>query len=100
MTDETEPTPEAFKLGETPDIGDAEKWLELARKSSKDQELVIDASDVTEMNSALLFAVASSARSFSEAGGKIAILTPSAAFVDAFSDLGLFQDLMKMEFRQ
>jgi anti-anti-sigma regulatory factor len=27
------------------------------------------------------------------------VLRPSGAFVDAFSDLGLFQDLMRMEFR-
>lgn len=27
------------------------------------------------------------------------VLNPSGAFVDAFSDLGLFQDLMRMEFR-
>lgn len=91
---------EAIKIPETPSIADAEALVTHAKGAARDGELVLDAESVAEMNTAYLFATISTARSFAEAGGKVAVLKPSAAFVDAFSDLGLFQDLMKMEFRQ
>jgi anti-anti-sigma regulatory factor len=60
---------------------------------------VIDARGVEDISSAWVLALAALVRAQGEAQ-RIAVIAPSPAFVDAFSDLGLFQDLMKMEFRQ
>jgi len=62
--------------------------------------IVIDASLVERMSSPCAMAVVSAVRHAEENSAKIAVISPAPAFVDAFSDLGLFQDLMKMEFRQ
>ncbi|MEL6476601.1 MAG: hypothetical protein AAFR17_04675 [Pseudomonadota bacterium] len=94
------PPNDPVKIPKSPSIIEAEALVAHAKSLPKDGELVLDAQDVAEMNTAYLLATISTARSFADAGGKVAVIKPSAAFVDAFSDLGLFQDLMKMEFRQ
>lgn len=61
---------------------------------------VIDARGVEHLSTAYALVLVSLARARAADGRRLAILAPSAAFVDAFADLGLFQDLMKMEFCQ
>lgn len=63
---------------------------------------VIDARAVEEIPAAYVLVLTALIRAHAAEGGgdKIRVLAPSPAFVDAFSDLGLFQDLMKMEFCQ
>lgn len=103
MTETTEAAPAAdgpYTAPPAPSLDDAEALVAFAKGIPKDGELVVDASGVTTMSSPFLFAMVSAARTFGDGGGKVAVLNPSAEFVDAFSDLGLFQDLMKMEFRQ
>jgi hypothetical protein len=60
----------------------------------------LDASGVREMSGAAVTALVVIARGRAAAGGRLAILRPSPAFVDAFADLGLFPELMKMEVRR
>ncbi|MEL6978876.1 MAG: STAS domain-containing protein [Pseudomonadota bacterium] len=63
-----------------------------------DQRLTIDASGVEEIDGCVVLTLAAVADAMADSDRKVALKEPSAAFVDAFSDLGLFQDLMKMEF--
>lgn len=63
-----------------------------------DARPTLDASTVESVDGCVVLTIAALAHAAAEAGEKIAVKEPSAAFVDAFSDLGLFQDLMKMEF--
>ena len=59
-------------------------------------DLVITDLNMPKMNG-LEFIAAARARA--DAGSPAVVTSPSPAFVDAFSDLGLFGDLMKMEIR-
>ena len=61
-------------------------------------QLTLDASNVETIDGCVILTVAALADSVAEGEQRLAVKEPSAAFVDAFSDLGLFQDLMKMEF--
>lgn len=63
-------------------------------------ELVIDAREVEDITTPVVTAIISALNSRADKTPPAAVLAPTPAFVDAFSDLGLFQDLMKMEFRQ
>lgn len=67
---------------------------------SGSSSFVIDASGVEKMSASCALAVISALRHADAASGKVAVIKPSPEFVDAFSELGFFQDLMKMEFRQ
>lgn len=64
----------------------------------RDGQLTLDASGVESIDGCVVLTVAALADSVADSERKLAVKEPSAAFVDAFSDLGLFQDLMKMEF--
>lgn len=84
-----------------PDCGltETEVFLDAANDiDSKD--IVIDASLVEKMSAPYTLAVVSVLRHAEASDAKVAVISPAPPFVDAFSELGLFQDLMKMEFRQ
>ncbi|MFT7028552.1 MAG: hypothetical protein ACI9ZH_001847 [Paracoccaceae bacterium] len=81
-------------------LPDAEDLVEKLRAFIGAPSLIIDARKVEEITTPVIAALVCAVRSRSEHTPPAAVLAPTAAFVDAFSDLGLFQDLMKMEFRQ
>lgn len=81
-----------------PTLPAAEAFLAEMRETSAAP--VIDASTVEDLPTAFVLALTAVGRALGEHGDKISVIRPSAGFVDAFSDLGLFQDLMKMEFCQ
>jgi len=58
----------------------------------------LEASAVQTLSTAFVLTVVSALNSRAEVTPPATVINPSAAFVDAFTDLGLFQDLMKMEF--
>lgn len=62
--------------------------------------LEVDATNVERMSCAVTVALVSAARTVAGAGGALVVRTPSAAFTDAFADLGLFEALMQMEFAE
>jgi anti-anti-sigma regulatory factor len=64
-----------------------------------DAELTIDATAVEDVSTPYVLTLASVLRSREGQQPPAVVISPSSAFVDAFSDLGLFQHLMKMEFR-
>jgi len=61
--------------------------------------LTLDASEVDNVSTPYVLAIVAAARARADAGSPAVVTSPSPAFVDAFSDLGLFGDLMKMEIR-
>ncbi|MGG7567577.1 hypothetical protein ACQ5SO_15610 [Rhodovulum sp. DZ06] len=79
---------------------EAEELAETLRASVGASELVFDAREVSDIGAAAVACIISTLHARADISPPAAILSPSPAFVDAFSDLGLFQDLMKMEFRQ
>jgi len=60
----------------------------------------IDASQVLRMSCTAAVALVSVARSATASGGALVIRAPTAAFTDAFADLGLFEALTNMEFAE
>lgn len=85
--------PPQCDLKETETVVD--KFVEAAESS----QIVIDASGVEEMSAPCVLAVVSLARFRTEKELGAVIQKPSPQFIDAFTELGLFEDLMKMEFR-
>jgi len=80
-------------------LAETEVFLDSANEMDSDT-IVIDASSVEKMSAACALAVVSVVRHAAAKPAKVAVISPAPAFVDAFSELGLFQDLMQMEFRQ
>ena len=62
--------------------------------------LLVDAATVTRMSCATIVALISVTQAIAPTDGKVVIQSPSGAFTDAFSDLGVFESLMKMEFAE
>lgn len=62
-------------------------------------EVVLDASGIEKMSTAGVLVLLSFLAARSEMKPPAAVLNPPGAFVDAFSELGLFDKLMSMEFR-
>jgi anti-anti-sigma regulatory factor len=66
----------------------------------RDQSAVVfDASRVERLSTAGVLVIVSFLNARADRTPPAAVLNPSGAFVDAFSDLGLFSSLMRMEFR-
>ncbi|MCI4662758.1 MAG: STAS domain-containing protein [Neomegalonema sp.] len=63
------------------------------------QTLSLDASQVSALDSSTVLAIANVAQSAQQIGATAAVLSPSDAFVDSFTELGLFEPMMKLEFR-
>lgn len=61
--------------------------------------VIFDASGVTRMTTAAVLVLASFLNARAALTPPAVALNPSGAFVDAFSELGLFGMLMRMEFR-
>jgi anti-anti-sigma regulatory factor len=62
-------------------------------------QVVFDAAAVQRLSTAAVLVVISFLNARAEASPPAAVVNPSGAFVDAFSELGLFRSLMRMEFR-
>ncbi len=82
----------------------AQEALTLATSKDPEVALAVDASEVETIDGAAILTFATIAHNFADSergpGPKLAVVNPTPAFVDAFADLGLFQDMMKMEFRK
>lgn len=65
---------------------------------SHDAPLRFDASGAESLSTAFVLTIVSAIATRSDITPPATVINPSTAFVDAFTDLGLFQDLMKMEF--
>ena len=88
-----------FKLHRRARLEETEALLAWLLAAQADAPLEFDASEVDNISTPYVLAIVGAARARAEAGSPAAVRSPSPAFVDAFSDLGLFGDLMKMEIR-
>ncbi len=103
---ETDDSPEKETSGPTeivlpPECGLKEVEIMLDSVSDNGSPSVdIDASGVERMSASCAMAVVSMVRHAEANSGKVAVIKPAPPFMDAFTELGLFQEVMKMEFRQ
>lgn len=81
------------------DIKATQSLLDQLKAAAMSAPLVLDVSKVEQMSTPATLAILSCINSRPDDAPKLAILGAPPAFVDAFSTLGFFQDVMKMEFR-
>lgn len=67
-------------------------------KADHSAPLKVDAADVATMSTPYVLTLISAINSRPADAPRIVVSQPTPPFLDAFSDLGLFSDLMKMEF--
>ena len=79
-------------------LADAQDLFVLAKALDDDTELHFDAANVEGVCTPYVLTLVSTLRTRAGRTPPMVIHNSTDAFVDAFSDLGLFQDLMKMEF--
>lgn len=79
---------------------DAAREIAAAAASAEDGRLTVEADGVARMSAPATMALVAAARSLAAAKGAVVIRAPSPAFTEAFSDLGLFADMMTMEFAE
>ncbi|MEM9812680.1 MAG: STAS domain-containing protein [Pseudomonadota bacterium] len=79
-------------------LAEAEALLATLREYDPEEPLRMDASGVDQLSTPFVLTLISAINTRTKAEPPATVVNPSPAFVDAFTDLGLFQDLMKMEF--
>lgn len=89
---------DAIDIPANASLEDAIKFVELAREIPIDQPLKLNAMAVESISTPFVISLVSAAETRAALKPPAIILNSTDAFVNAFSDLGLFQDLMKMEF--
>lgn len=90
---------EGYVVPEQAGLEAAQEALSRAAALQVGERLVIDASHVDSIAGATAIVFANIAQSLAAQDAPVKVISPSSAFVDAFADLGLFEDLMKMEFQ-
>lgn len=80
-------------------LPEAEALVETIRNLPDDTPLIFDCSQVEEIGTPYIIAMISALHLREGQTPPAKAINPPAQFIDAFSDLGLFQDLMKMEFQ-
>ncbi len=94
----SEPASEPIVLPAKADIDAAEKLTTDLRAFGTEPGLAVDASEVEKMSTPIILALVSALNTRAELSPPLTVINPSTPFVDAFTDIGLFQELMKMEF--
>lgn len=89
---------ETLKLPERVGVDLAQEALSLAVSLGDDASLRIDADGVEQIDGPAVVALANIARVAAERGRPVKIMAPSDALIAGFTDLGLYGELMKMEF--
>ncbi|MEM0944819.1 MAG: hypothetical protein AAGI70_12835 [Pseudomonadota bacterium] len=97
MSETAEPT-----ILETPaaaNLAAAEAVVEVARTAAEGAVIEVKAAEVETVSTTYILALLSAAAGAAAGKWRFVLASPSPALIDAFSDLGLFQDLAKMEIR-
>lgn len=89
---------EFYKVAPTPSMEDAKTLHEALKKADADQPLRLDASEVEAMTTPFVLTVLSAMEARAALTPPVVVKGASDEFVAAFTDLGLFQEMMKMEF--
>ncbi len=87
-----------FKVPPQPSLEDAKALIVAATSAAAEDPMKIDASEVEVMTTSFLLTLLSVIESRTEAKPPAIIEGATDEFVAAFTDLGLFQEMMKMEF--
>ena len=80
-------------------LPEAEALIETLRSYPADKPIIYDCSEVVEISTPYIIGIVAGLMARELSNPPAVVINPPSAFIDAFSDLGLFQDLMKMEFR-
>lgn len=81
-----------------PGRSDATAAFELLEKLRADAVRSINAAGVEEMSTPMISVIVAGGEALRKKGEQLLIKSPSDGFVNAFSDLGLFSEMMKLEF--
>lgn len=90
---------DALVLSGDCDLAEAERFFDRLGEVPADETVVIDATEVEQMSTPCVLAIVSAINLRSDVTPPAAVIQPAQPFIDAFQDLGLFKDMMKMEFR-
>ena len=93
------PESAAIMLPERCDLKESEVVFDTLSDIATDTTVVIDASDVTHMSTPCVLAIISAIKSREAVSPPAVVVEPSQPFIEAFQTLGLYGDMMKMEFR-
>ncbi|MEO0386232.1 MAG: hypothetical protein AAF281_01705 [Pseudomonadota bacterium] len=94
----SDPVTDVITVPERADIHAAEALLAQLLAMDPETELHFDASAADQLSTPYVLTIVSAISTRTDKIPPATVTNPSTAFVDAFTDLGLFQDLMKMEF--
>lgn len=89
---------DSYKLSERVAVDAAQDLLSQTSAIAEGGSFSLDASGVEAIDGSAVLAIANIARTFAARGAPIKLVSPSKSFIDGFNDLGLYGDLMKMEF--
>lgn len=84
-----------------PNVVGLESTIEIAdqlRSAGPNADICLDAEGVEQMSTPFVLTLAAAMNERDDTNPKLKVKNPTAVFTDAFSDLGLFSDMMKMEF--
>jgi len=80
-------------------LSEAEEFLQTCIDLPIDQKIVFDASQVETISTPYILTIASALNSRAESSPKIGLKSAPQILIDGFTDLGLFESMMKMEFQ-
>ena len=99
MSDEVADAPDSqIRVPANASMKEAIALTQQLRQIDVGETLVLDASGVENISTPYILAIVSAINARSEITPPAKVANPTNTFVDGFSDLGLYQDLMKMEF--
>lgn len=97
---ESEPTgAAAIRLPVRCDLTESEALFDRFCDLGDGDTLLIDASEVEQMSTPCVLAIVSSIIQRDGVTPPAAVISPSQPFIEAFQSLGLYREMMKMEFR-
>lgn len=94
---ETSVITEEFDLSTRAGVDAAQDILSLAQRMRDNAKLTILASGVEAIDGVVVVAIANIAKTMQARGAPVEVREPSAAFKEAFEDLGVSEDFNRME---
>ena len=98
-TEDTSIGADAIVLAGDCDLAEAERLFDRISDVPVEDTVVIDATEVEQMSTPCVLAIISAINHRPDVAPAAAVIQPAQPFIDAFQELGLFKDMMKMEFR-
>lgn len=80
-------------------LSEAEEFLQTCLDLPIDKQIIFDASDVEAISTPYILTLTSALNARAESSPKVVLKGAPQIVIDGFTDLGLFQSMMKMEFQ-